>query len=38
MITDHIVLGLKSTKLREKLVNEGNDLTLEKMYRHIQAI
>ena len=30
MIRDHIVFGIKSTKVREKLNNEGNDLTLEK--------
>ena len=30
MIRDHIVFGIKSTKEREKLINEGNDLTLEK--------
>ena len=30
MIKDHIVFGIKLTKVREKLINEGNDLTLEK--------
>lgn len=30
MIRDHIVFGVKSTKVREKLINEGNALTLEK--------
>ena len=30
MIRDHIVFGIKSTKEREKLINECNDLTLEK--------
>ena len=30
MIRDHIVFGIKSTKVREKLINQGNDLTLEK--------
>ena len=30
MIRDHIVFGFKSTKVREKLINEGNVLTLEK--------
>ena len=30
MIRDHIVFGIKSTKVREKLINEGFDLTLEK--------
>ena len=30
MIRDHIVFGIKSTKVREKLINEGNDLILEK--------
>ena len=30
MIRDHIVFGVKSTKIREKLINEGNALTLEK--------
>ena len=30
MIRDHVVFGIKSTKVREKLINEGNDLTLEK--------
>ena len=30
MIRDHIVFGIKSTKVREKLINEGNNLTLEK--------
>ena len=30
MIRDHIVFGIKSTKVREKLINEGDDLTLDK--------
>ena len=30
MIRVHIVFGVKSTKVREKLINEGNALTLEK--------
>ena len=30
MIRDYIVFGVKSTKVREKLINEGNALTLEK--------
>ena len=30
MIRDHIVFGVTSTKVREKLTNVGNDLTLEK--------
>ena len=30
MIRDHIVFGIKSIKVREKLINQGNDLTLEK--------
>lgn len=30
MIRDHIVFGIKSSKVREKLISEGNDLTLEK--------
>ena len=30
MIRDHIVFGIKSSKVREKMINEGDDLTLEK--------
>ena len=30
MIRDHIVFGIKSSKVREKLISEGDDLTLEK--------
>ena len=30
MIRDHIVFGIKSTKVREKFINESNNLTLEK--------
>ena len=30
MIRDHIVFGVKSTKVRKKLTNVDNDLTLEK--------
>ena len=30
MIRDSIVFGVKSSKIREKLINEGSDLTLQK--------
>ena len=30
IIRDHIVFGVKSTKVREKLINEGNAPTLDK--------
>lgn len=30
MVRDRIVFGTKSSKVREKLINEGSDLTLEK--------
>ena len=30
MIRDHIVFGVRSSKVREKLINEGTGLTLEK--------
>ncbi|XP_052820412.1 uncharacterized protein K02A2.6-like [Mya arenaria] len=30
MIRDHIVFGIKSNKIREKLINEGSELTLTK--------
>lgn len=30
MIRDHIVFGVPSHKIREKLINEGSNLTLEK--------
>ena len=30
IIRDHTVFGIKSTKVREKLINKGNDLTLDK--------
>ena len=30
MIRDHIVFGVRSSKIREKLINEGSDLTLTK--------
>ena len=30
MIRDHIVFGIRSSKVREKLISEGDDLTLEK--------
>ena len=30
MIRDHIVFGISSTKIREKLINEGSNLTLQK--------
>ena len=30
MIRDHFVFGIKSTKVRKKLINQGNDLTFEK--------
>lgn len=30
MVRDHLVFGIKSTKIREKLIQEGTDLTLDK--------
>ena len=30
VIRDHIVFGIRSSKIREKLINEGSDLTLQK--------
>ena len=30
MVRDHIVFGVRSSKIREKLINEGSELTLQK--------
>ncbi|XP_060083295.1 uncharacterized protein LOC132562561 [Ylistrum balloti] len=30
IVHDHIILGVKSAKVREKLINEGSELTLQK--------
>lgn len=30
IVRDHIVFGVNSSKIREKLINEGSDLTLQK--------
>ena len=30
MVRDRIVIGVKSHKIREKLINVGSDLTLQK--------
>jgi hypothetical protein len=31
MVRDRLVIGINNTKIREKLINVGSDLTLEKV-------
>ena len=34
MTRDHIVFGIESSKVREKLINEGDDINIGKMHEY----